>query len=178
MKHLLTVVVATVAIGLLAGRGARLGTELMRDAKWDLLTRGTVIPAVTVVDTASNAVSLVDALLLDRANVLVILSAKCRSCLGELASWRDAVVGDRSLRPLAVIETDDPAYLDYVGRLIKPNYSIFLGNDSVLTALGARATPVTYIVDGDNRVAAAAIGVEATLRLREGWSAGKKTKSK
>lgn len=133
-----------------------------------LLTPGTMVPDVKIVSDGGE-VGRLDALRSEsRANVLVMLSATCSTCLGELAAWRDLrhEMGT-DVRPLVLIETQDDSYLEYVSRLIEPNYEIFRVDSTVMDTLGVAVTPVTYLLSDDGVVLESKIGVEAIELIRE-----------
>ena len=104
-----------------------------------------------------------------RPNFLLVLSARCHTCLGELASWQEEATANTALRPVVVVETEDPDYLAYVDRLIRPTYEIYRIDALAMEQLGALATPVAYQLEGDGEVVSGAIGVLSVLQLRSSW---------
>ena len=139
------------------------------EAAESLIEPGTTLPSVEVLDMLGQTQSLSAIVTRARPNFLLVLSARCHTCLGELASWQDEATANTALRPVVVVETEDPDYLRYVDRLIRPKYEIYRIDAVAMEQLGALATPVSYHLEGDGRVVSGAIGVRAVLELRSSW---------
>jgi len=154
------------ALGAAVGRGA---FTVADEAEKALIERGSALPDVDLFDIRGQRQSLGVVVKRERPNFLVVLSARCHTCLGELASWRDKVLARPALRPVVVVETEDPGYLAYVDRLIGPPYGIYRIDAFSMEELGALATPVAYQLGGGREVIDGAIGSEAVLELRSGW---------
>lgn len=154
------------ALGSAVGRAAFPVADVAEKA---LIEPGSTLPDVDLFDIRGQRQSLGVVAKRERPNFLVVLSARCHTCLGELASWRDEVLARPALRPVVVVETEDPGYLAYVDRLIRPPYGIHRIDAFSMEELGALATPVAYQLEGGGKVVDGAIGSESVLELRSGW---------
>lgn len=157
------------ALGAAVGRGAFPVASVADEAEGALIEPGSTLPDIDMFDMRGQRQSLGDVVKRERPNFLVVLSARCHTCLGELASWREEVQARPALRPVVVVETADPGYLAYVDRLIRPTYGIYRIDAFSMEELGALATPVAYRLYGGGEVVDAAIGSKSVLELRSGW---------
>ena len=166
MKRHIVALLIVCTCGILGGIALSSIENYVADARHALLRSGSMVPSVEIVDARRQRFNLRSVMVAERANFIVILSATCRRCLGELASWRDAVADNRDLRPIVLIESENADYLQYIDGLIRPQYATYRIRGTDMEALGALATPVAYEVNPDGRVVSRAIGVEAVLELR------------
>lgn len=157
-------------LGVAIGRSAFSSADSADEAEKALIEPGTTLPPVEVFDMLGQPHSLRAVVMSKRPNFLVVLSARCHTCLGELASWREDVTAKTALRPVVVVETEDPDYLAYVDRLIRPTYEIYRIDALAMEQLGVLATPVAYQLEGDGRVVRGEIGVRSVLELRSSWN--------
>jgi len=154
------------ALGAAVGRGA---FPVADEAEKALIEPGSTLPDVDMFDMRGQRHSLGVVVSRERPNFLVVLSARCHTCLGELASWREEVQARPALRPVVVVETADPGYLAYVDRLIRPPYEVYRIDTFSMEELGALATPVAYQLESGGEVVGGAIGGKSVLELRSGW---------
>ncbi len=157
------------AVGAAVGRSAFSGADPTDAAEEALIEPGSTLPSVEVLDTLGQRLSLATVIMRTRPNFLVVMSARCHTCLGELASWQEEATANTALRPVVVVETEDSGYLAYVGRLIRPTYELYRIDARAMERLGALATPVAYQLEADGRVVSGAIGVRGVLELRGSW---------
>jgi hypothetical protein len=94
------------------------------------------------------------------------MSSTCSSCLGELDSWNRAVARRIGVRPLALIQTDDPRYFSFVDSLLAPQYGVLKAEPHVMDALRAFRVPLVYELDAHGRVRSSALGVAASAAAR------------
>ena len=153
-------------LGAVVGKGA---FPVADDAERALIEPGSTLPNVDIFDMRGKRHSLGDVVRREHSNFLVVLSARCHTCLGELASWREEVQARPALRPVVVVETADPGYLAYVDRLIRPPYGVYRIDTFSMEELGALATPVAYQLDGGGEVVGGAVGSMSVLELRSNW---------
>ena len=154
------------ALGAAIGRGA---FSVADEAEKALIEPGSTLPDVDMFDIQGQRHSMSVVVTRERPNFLVILSARCHTCLGELASWREEVQARPALRPVVVVETADLDYLAYVDRLIRPPYGVYRIDTFSMEELGALATPVAYQLKSGGEVVDGAVGSKSVLELRSGW---------
>jgi hypothetical protein len=138
---------------------------MMIEARLAPLSPGDSLPNVSVFDGMGQAHSLIDLIHQERANVVIVLSAKCSSCLGELESWKKITLSDPQVRPLIVVYSASHEYLTFVNEYIAPPYGVYRVRQAQLESLGALRTPLAYLVDS-GAVAETALGPEQCARLR------------
>lgn len=160
-------------ISLVAAAGWTLGFLVAPAVQRDLrgvgpapLQIGDSLPSLLVLNIHGVAEPLSHLVEREQTNTLIVLSAKCSACLGEIQSWNDLHKTTVRVRPLILVYTDSDSYLDYVESLIRPSIAVRRVLESDLGALGALQTPIAYEIGDNGTIVDRALGVEAGAGMR------------